>query len=72
MPPKKNSANKPILKPARVNPAVYPNSSSSTDIHTHPSNTRNNQVKTIFVDSKPYTTVEAHLGDAKFYLEGIL
>ena len=36
MGPKKNIVNKPVIKPVRANPAVYPASSSSTSVPTHP------------------------------------
>ena len=37
---RKNIASKPITKPSRANPAVYPASSSSTSVPTHPYGTR--------------------------------
>ena len=40
MGPKKNIVNKPVTKPVRANPAVYPASSSSTSVPTHPYGTR--------------------------------
>ena len=33
---RKNNANRPITKPSRANLAVYPASSSSTNVPTHP------------------------------------
>ena len=36
MGPRKNIANKPVTKPSRANPVVYPASSSSTGVPTHP------------------------------------
>ena len=37
---RKNIASKPVTKPSRANLAVYPASSSSTSVPTHPYGTR--------------------------------
>ena len=47
MAPKKNLVNKPTLKPARADPAVYPASSTSINVTTHPYGTRA-KIKSLF------------------------
>ena len=51
-------------------PWIHQNGVVSSTLHQCFKYYRNGQVKTIIADAKPFTSIEAHFMDAKFYVEG--